>query len=310
MNISVLLVALLVIFSFFVLTLRATQYASFTDVNDVDISYIISTIKPITLPFGDTTVFPNFRYVALYGSAVYENLGALGEQPITQSIDKAKALANSYQPYSEKTVIPTFEIITTVASELPTDNNDYSQETEISRLRPWIDAAYNAGVYVLLDLQLGRSDFLTQAKEYQELLLEPHVGLALDPEWRLKKDEFHLQQIGSVSSEEVNLVSKWLADLVQSEELPQKIFLLHQFRTSMIENRENLDTSREELGYVIQMDGQGTTAGKNDTWKAITSNPPKNTFFGWKNFYDEDTPLRSPAETMKIRPMPYYISYQ
>ena len=40
-------------------------------------------------------------------------------------------------------------------------------------------------MYVVLDLQPGRTDFLTQAKRYEPLLALPHVGLALDPEWRL-----------------------------------------------------------------------------------------------------------------------------
>ncbi len=68
---------------------------------------------------------------------------------------------------------------------------DYSSETEIGVLRPYVDAAKAAGIYVVLDLQPGRTDFLTQAKRYAELLAEPHVGLALDPEWRLKPNQRH-----------------------------------------------------------------------------------------------------------------------
>lgn len=310
-NIAVLALAILTLFSFFILMLRATQYASFTGARAVDIEYILAAkAGDEKLPFGDRVVLPDFRYVALYGSPAYSNLGVLGKQSINKSISRAKKLAESYMKYSDEAVIPTFEIITTIASVEATENGDYSQELEISKLRPWVNAAREAEMYVLLDLQPGRSDFLTQAKKYQELLLEPHVGLALDPEWRLQKDEFHLQQVGSVTASEVNRVSKWLANLTKEANLPQKIFLIHQFRNSMIENRENLVTSREELGYVIQMDGQGTEAGKNDTYRSITKNSPKNIFFGWKNFYDEDEPLRSPADTMKITPKPYYVSYQ
>ena len=42
-------------------------------------------------------------------------------------------------------------------------------------------------MYVVLDLQPGRSNFLDQAKLYEPLLRLPHVGLALDPEWRLRR---------------------------------------------------------------------------------------------------------------------------
>ena len=40
-------------------------------------------------------------------------------------------------------------------------------------------------MYVVLDLQPGYTDFLAQAQRYEEFLAQPHVGLALDPEWRL-----------------------------------------------------------------------------------------------------------------------------
>ncbi len=310
-NVIVLSLAILVIFSFFILVWRNTLYTSFMEVSEVDISYILSTKKdPQTLPFGELAVLPDFRYVALYGSPLHPALGVLGEQSIDKSIEEAKKLAAQYQKYSSQTVVPTLEIITTIASGSPTKNNDYSQETELSKLWPWIRAAKDAGMYVVLDLQPGRSTFLAQAKKYQQLLLQPHVGLALDPEWRLKKDELHLQQIGSVTAAEVNQVSRWLADLTKDAVLPQKIFLVHQFRASMIENRENLDTSREELGYVIQMDGQGTVADKNNTYKFTVKNAPENIYFGWKNFYDEDQPLRSPADVMKLTPKPWFISYQ
>jgi hypothetical protein len=32
--------------------------------------------------------------------------------------------------------------------------------------------------------------------------------------------------------------------------------------------------------------------------------------FGWKNFYDEDTPVLTPAQTMSRKPTPSMISYQ
>ena len=98
---------------------------------------------------------------------------------------------------------------------------------------------------MVLDLQPGRTDFLTQAKRYEEVLKLPYVGLALDPEWRLKPDQVHLRQIGSVSAAEVNTVSQWLAGLVRRESLPQKLFLVHQFDFSMITERETLETPSE-----------------------------------------------------------------
>ena len=70
---------------------------------------------------------------------------------------------------------------------------------------------------MVLDLQPGRSDFLSQAKQYASLLEQPNVGLALDPEWRLGPHQVPLRQIGRVSAAEVNRTSAWLADLVTRE---------------------------------------------------------------------------------------------
>ena len=140
----------------------------------------------VQLPGGGQLAFPGRRMVALYGTPGTAALGSLGEQDLNGSIARVKNLVAQYQPHSDVPVVPAFEIITTVAAGQPGADGDYSNEVEIAKIRPYVDAAKAAGAYVMLDLQPGRTDFLTQAKRYQELLLEPHVGLALDPEWRLQ----------------------------------------------------------------------------------------------------------------------------
>ena len=113
------------------------------------------------------------------------------------------------------TVVPAFEIIATVASSSAGPDGNYSAEADPEVLRPWVEAAGEAGLYVILDLQPGRTDFVTQAERYRSLLELPHVGLALDPEWRLGPGEVHLTQVGSVDVDEVNRVVTWLADLTR-----------------------------------------------------------------------------------------------
>ena len=114
---------------------------------------------------------------------------------------------------------------------------------------------------MILDLQPGRDDFLSQAVQYEELLLLPFVGLALDPEWRLAPDEVHLEQVGRVEAAEVNTVIDWLGDLVRDNGLPQKMLIVHQFRTAMIQNRQDIK-ERPEIQVVVQMDGDGNRAAK------------------------------------------------
>jgi hypothetical protein len=262
------------------------------------------------LPAAGTKLMPTYRLVALYGSPGLPKLGVMGESPMDQTLSLAKTIAGQYQPFSSEKILPTLEIITTIASSAPTDNGDYSKELDAAAIMPWVEGARQAGVYVVLDLQPGRTDFLSQAKQYESLLKQPNVGLALDPEWRLKSDQVHLKQIGSVDVSEINATSNWLADLTAQARLPQKLFLVHQFKLSMIVNRQAMDASRPELAYVIQMDGNGAQSTKHDTWTNIIASQPANVQFGWKNFYDEDHPMLSPEQTMQVQPQPWYVSYQ
>lgn len=267
--------------------------------------------RGLQLPGGGQVLFPHRRLVALYGATESAALGALGEQGPDAAADRVRDLAAQYDGLAEEPVVPTFEIIATVAAGGPGAGGDYSRRTDRTRLGEWIDVAEREGIYVVLDLQPGRTDFVTQAKEYEEFLRRPHVGLALDPEWRLTPDQVHLRQIGSVHVDEVNQMVAWLADLVREEALPQKLLIVHQFQRSMIGDRARLDTSRGELAVLIQMDGQGSQASKVGTYATITRDAPPGTWFGWKNFYDEDTPaVLGPAETYARDPRPWFVSYQ
>jgi hypothetical protein len=255
-------------------------------------------------------VFPGRRFIALYGQPGIPALGALGQQDIPAAIDRVKKLAAQYQPHSDVPVVPTFEIIATIADSAAGADGDYSAELPVDKLRPWVQAAAAAGVYVLLDLQPGRSDFLTQAKRYQDLLRLPNVGLALDPEWRLKPNQVHLEQIGTVSADEVNSVITWLDRLTAQSALPQKLLVLHQFRLSMLGNQKSINFRPEHVAVLIQMDGRGAQALKDQTWRAVTEAAPPGAPFGWKNFYQHDVPVLDPAGTLGKQPTPLLVSYE
>lgn len=265
----------------------------------------------VELPGGGQVLFPGRRMIALYGTPGTAALGKLGEQDLEGSIARARGLAAEYQELTSDVVVPAFEIIVTIAAREATPEGNYSRELPVESFVPWVEAAQDAGVYVVLDLQPGRTDFLTQAQMYEPLLRYPNVGLALDPEWRLLPDQVHLRQIGSVDVDEVNAVAAWLADLTREHALPQKLLILHQFRLSMIRERERLDLSREELALMVHVDGQGSQPAKQDTWRALRANAPEGLWWGWKNFVDEDSPMLTPEQTYGgVDPVPDFVSYQ
>ncbi|MGV3246683.1 hypothetical protein [Rothia sp. 11254D007CT] len=250
------------------------------------------------------------RYVALYGNPGGPSLGVLGEQGPAESVARVKNLAAEYQAHTDEKVIPAFEIITTVASSAPGPDGDYSDEATIESLRPLIDEARKNGVYVILDFQPGRSTFTEQVKQYEELLKEPHVGLGIDPEWRIYPGQVHLQQIGTVDASEINETLEYLAALTDKHRLPQKMVVLHQFTHSMITNRAALDTSHPELALTLHADGHGTPELKDSTYQELIRDLDPAIKPSWKNFYDEDTPTLTPAQTYALTPKPYVVTYQ
>ncbi len=264
----------------------------------------------VQLPGGGQTVFPGRAFVALYGYPGSTGLGVLGEQGPAASVARAKAVAAPYDALYDVPVVPTFEIIATVAAAQAGADGDYSNEAEVSELQPLVDAATAAGLYVVLDLQPGRADMVAQAERYTSLLAQPNVGLALDPEWKLTANQVPLQQIGSVTAEQVNAVITWLSDFTAKANLPQKLLVLHQFRISMLQDEDKIVTNDDNVAVLIHADGQGAATLKEDTWAAIVANAPPGVALGWKNFYDEDPQMLDPAQTVDHTPKPLMVSYQ
>jgi hypothetical protein len=219
-------------------------------------------------------------------------------------------VARPYRRLSDVPVVPTFEIIATVAQRSKGSDGNYSGEWSVRSLRPWVEAAGRAGMLVVLDLQPGRADVLDQAMRYRALLQLPYVGLAVDPEWKLQPGQLPRGQIGTIDATEINRTSAWLAHLVRAGHLPQKLFVVHQFRVSMVGRERLLRVDRPELAVLVHMDGQGGSAQKEATWDAVRRARPAGTWLGWKNFYDEDHPMYSPVETLRRHPRPVMVSYQ
>ncbi|WKD61044.1 hypothetical protein CCICO_05040 [Corynebacterium ciconiae DSM 44920] len=261
-------------------------------------------------PGGGQLVFPGRHVVALYGHHTGPALGAMGEQDSEAAAERVHDIAEQYQEYVDDPVIPAFEMMATVASADPGDDNDYSNEADPSELLDYLDAITEIGGYAVIDLQPGRAHLLDQAKLYEELLKRPNVGLALDPEWKIGPNEVPLQNVGHVDASEINEVSEWLAKLVDENNLPQKPLVLHQFQLQMIRNREQLNVDYPELAFVLHADGHGTPDLKFETWDVLKEGLDPRIFLAWKNFYDEDTPTFTPEQTMEITPRPWFVSYQ
>jgi hypothetical protein len=255
------------------------------------------------------SLFPHWRIVAIYGTDRSDRLGVLGEQGPQEA---ARRLAEIAAPYEQgdRPVLPAFELIATLATADPGEGGLHRLPASEDFVQRYLDAARRHGIYLILDIQPGRSDFLTEAKRYERFLREPDVGLALDPEWRTAPPATPGGgHVGQVDAAEVNAVAEWLAGLVAEEDLPEKLLVVHQFQERMITNRETL---REPPGIAltIHMDGHGTRAQKLDTYSKVRVDAP------WHNalklFYDEDVDMYRPEEVLggAFQPVPELVTYQ
>jgi hypothetical protein len=259
----------------------------------------------VQLPLGGTKIFPAYRVVAYYGTAGNRALGVLGESSPEKMLPKLRAAAEPFA--GDRKVQVAYELIASVAQAGPGADGDYSRMIPLSRIQQYVDQARRNKVLVILDLQPGRGDFLPQARLLERFLVQPHVGLALDPEWRMPKGKVPGKTIGRVGAAEVNRVSGYLAGLVARHKLPEKLFVLHQFRASMLPDVARIER-RPGLALVQHVDGFGTRSEKTATWHRLRR--PQQFHLGYKIFYDEDVKRYRAADVLKFKPVPELVSFQ
>jgi hypothetical protein len=261
---------------------------------------------PVQLPRGGRSILPEFRVVAYYGAPQSRELGALG---IGSPRGAARRLGRQARPYGGKRrpVLPALELITVIANADPGEDGMYRSRQRDAIIRRYLRAARRAKALLLLDIQPGRSDFFTETTRLEKWLKEPDVSLALDPEWRVQEGEVPGQVIGQVSAREVNATSAWLAQLVAKHDLPEKLFVIHQFTDDMVPEQQL--KPREGLATVLNVDGFGNQAVKKAKYRDFTRHAP-DFYHGFKLFYEEDTDMMRPSQVLRLRPKPFLVVYE
>lgn len=111
-----------------------------------------------------------------------------------------------------------------------------------------------------------------------------------------------------MTAAEVNMVTAYLVRLVDRYDLPQKLFVVHRFTSSMIERAERV-APRSELAMTINVDGFGDRPSKVSKYEQLSSQPP-DLNDGVKLFYEEDTSLMTPRAVLALRPPPDLVVYE
>jgi hypothetical protein len=262
--------------------------------------------KQAQLPLGGRTIFPKYRVVAYYGAPQSHQLGALG---IGSPDHAARRLAKQAQPYAKKSrpVMLAFELLADVANHDPGRDGLYRTRQPPSVVRRYLAAARRAKALLLLDIQPGHADFVAETRHLDRWLREPDVGLALDPEWHTP-GAVPGTQIGSVQADDVNAVARHVAAIVRKYQLPEKLFVVHQFTPNMIAGKERVQ-QLPGLAMTMNVDGFGDRPNKIAKYHQFTHD---GTHFhrGYKLFYEEDTNLMTPRSVLALQPRPDFVVYE
>jgi len=246
--------------------------------------------------------------VAFYGGDRTPALGVLGGVPPDEVAVKLQRQAKGYEQ-GDTPIVPVFELITVVASFHPGPDNLYRFRDDPGVVQGYIDAIRKVHGLMVIDIQPGRADFMTEIKPYEQFLKQPDVGLALDGEWHVGPDQVPGVVIGNITADTVNQVSAYLSGIVQRNNLPQKLLIIHQFTEGEIHDRARIITDRPGLAMVLDIDGFGGALTKTLKYQGLTAGTDRY-YHGIKLYYGQDVNLMSPMQVLALRPSPDIIIYQ
>ena len=261
---------------------------------------------PPQLPGGGRRLFPRHRIVAFYGTPNAPGLGALGVGTAEQAAQRLLVQTRAYRRGGRK-LLPAMELIAVVAARSPQKDGSYTHVLGLPTVKRYLLAARKIHALLVLDIQPGHAQFMPLVKHFGRFLREPDVGLALDPEWATP-GAVPGTVIGSTDAATVNRVSAYLARVVRTYRLPDKLLLVHQFTESMIRDKGRL-RRRRGIALVLNVDGFGGQAVKIAKYNEFTR-PYRRFHSGFKLFYKEDTGLLTPEQVLQMRPRPDVIDYE
>ena len=251
-------------------------------------------------------IFPRRRLVALYGAPQLSKsiIGLKSPGGAKKKLNKEVA---KYEQKGDDPVTGGFDLIATIATSSPGSSHLFRDRQRASVIQTYLDAARQVNGRLLLDIQPGRSTFLKEAKAFREWLSKPDVDLALDPEWNVGKKGKPGSTTGKVSAGNLNKVSDFLAGLVRSENLPQKVLVVHQFRKGSVRHRADIEQRGDDVAVTLNFDGIGGRKAKRAGYVKLGA---PQLFNGFSLFYRLDKGLMSAEQVLGLEPPPNYVMYQ
>lgn len=262
------------------------------------------------LPRGGTAIFPTYRLVGLCGAPGSAALGRLGVGSLTDRAADADRLATSYA--AGRRPMPVLELIATVVTAGPGPDGMHRFRQSDETIGRYLAAARQVNGLLLLNIQPGRAEFVDEVRAYERWLLEPDVGVALDPEWAIQAGQTPGRVFGRTTGAELDAVAAYLSQLVAANRLPEKALVYHLLSPSILVNPAGLQP-HPGVAAIVSVDGIGRPAAKTGTYTKVVGVTPAHVQRGFKLFYDEDAkagPLMTPVQVLALVPQPAYVMYE
>jgi hypothetical protein len=262
--------------------------------------------SPTLTPDG---LLPGHRILTFYGFPGDANMGILGEYDMETVLAQLREQAAAYEAADpSRPVLIAFEVIASVAQKEPQADGSYLLDTPSEVLDEYAAFTAENDILLFLDVQIGRRTVQAEVEGLRPWLEQPHVHLALDPEFAMREGELPGEHIGQIDASDIAFTQQYLANLSAELDIPPKVLIVHQFIESMIENKDQV-VPVAGVQLVIDSDGWGTPADKRATYDAVNGCCPIE-FDGVKLFYQQDVPLMTPEEVLDLDPVPDVIIYQ
>lgn len=264
------------------------------------------------LPRGGRVLLPGRRVVSFAGAPQDDELGSLGVGSLRGAVRRLKRQAAAYSLKTRPTQ-PALQLISTIAHADAGRDGRYNERQSTRTIARYLREARRSKALLILDIQPGKSSFVTETRRLRRWLREPDVAIAYDPEWRVEKDgDVPGQVIGSVRASELQRSLDEVAEVVRERRLPKKLVMVHRFTPNMV---RGLSTVRipPELQMVMSIDGVGDRANKVAKYRQLTRDLPPGWRPGFKVFLKEDRAaggLMTPRQVMGLRPRPDVVLYE
>lgn len=269
----------------------------------------MSPTAPATIEVLPGSLLPEHRILLMYGLPGDPSYGSLGSYDNLRLLEFMREKAAEYEQVDpSRPIILGVEIIASLAVKTPGPDGSYLRDTSATTIYRYIEFTRANDMVLFLDVQIGRRTVPDDVQRLERYLQQPHVHLAIDPEFDVERTEIPTIDLGTVTAADIRWAQDYLAAFTQEHDLPPKILMVHQFTPEMVVNKPLL---RPVTGVQLVIDATlwGTPDEKRAAYQQFVTDD-RVEFGGIMVNGTWDTPAMSAEDVINLPGAPDIVIYQ